>query len=1231
VAELRLPEQPSQVSLGAGHSLFTAGLQGTARVDSGGRAIGGDAVAAALQQAGLRPGIEVALPPAAPAGARALTETASPGPSQVALDVDVPAGQSCLLLVEDIDTGALTWIVPDAPAIVAAKGEGARGLSGPSRRFTVPLAPVATAPGARDLVSLSDAGKKLQTFFFDAVDPILGPIVHGYAKKWEALHRPAFVRRLGPDDYTVDDPSFPRLADAEWQSLAGGPGLLFVHGTFSTTAAFRGLDPATMAELSRSYGGRTFAYNHPTLTADPRENAIAFLGAVPSGVSLDVDIVCHSRGGLVARHIATLGAAAGKVRVRRIVFVGAVNAGTALADDAHMVDMVSRYTTIAKFLPEGPARQAVDALALVLKVAAHSLLHDLEGLAAMNPRGVFMQAMNVPGGTSPDYYAIASDFEPKPGTPFISVRRAEDLAADDVFGQAPNDLVVPRDGVFGRNGAAGFPISDARCLRFEPADGVIHTEFFVQPRTAAALLEWLAPAQPAARGMAPALAQDELARMFDTMRDQVLAGLARRMEPASRGVRERAFTPDELERLRPHVVNLSEGVFRQSGVYSTTPADVDAIVREHIPRWAAALPAGEPLRVVVYAHGGLVGERDGLRIAAKHVDWWKRNGVYPLYFVWETGLFDALRSILESVSRKLPGLGARDLFDYTTDPLVERGARALGGEHIWAAMKRYAELASAANGGATYVAARLQELSAATGALAGRELHLHAVGHSAGSIFHAWFLPAARQAKVPPFRTLQLLAPAITIAEFARRLAPALGPQAYVQQAVMYTMKKHYEEADDCIGIYRKSLLYLIHHALEPRDRTPILGLELSLRADAPAATLFGLNGAGNAPGRVVWSVTDATQGRDASASTSHGGFDDDPATMNSVAANVLDEPQARVAYTGEAGRALHDWPQSNDWLAGVDLTGGFGMPLPAAAAPATPLAPARMPARMPPAVRPAASSGGGARRALCVGIDAYPAPNTLSGCVNDTDAWKKTLEAQAFDVKALLDKEATRETIVARLGELVDGARSGDVLVFQYSGHGTRVPDLDGDEDDGSDEALVPYDFKDGSFLIDDDVRAVFERLPDGVNLTCFIDCCHSGTITRMLGRNAGADDTSRPRYLQRTEAWEDWMRAHARFRERERTLRLNGGGASRAFGANQLRWVTFSACDATEVAYENQGNGDFTRRATALLAAPATQRSNRDFQDAVIAAFGERRRQTPQLDCADAARDLGLLLPLR
>jgi len=1192
-------------------------------------------LATAIAQAGMRvKRAERIVAP--PASARELAADAGVPPQRASIEVEVAADESCVLLVEDEATGALSWHFAAESRAQVAAAPGARGLRR-IVRFEVPTVDGTAPAGSRGL--LASLGSKVTSLVFDAVDPLLGPIVHGFARKWEAMHRPCFARRFGPSDYEVDEPAFARMTAEDWRAMAQGPALLFVHGTFSTSGAFKALAPEVMATLSRRYGGRSFAFNHPTLTADPRENAAALLGMLPPDISLEVDIVCHSRGGLVARQIALLGAASGRLRVRRIVFVAATNSGTALADEANIVGLVNRYTTLANLLPQGPAKVAVDALTLVVKLIAHGLLHDLEGLAAMAPRGAFLAAMNVAGDApAPDFFALASNFEPKAGSPFLGLARLGDLAADDVFGQAPNDLVVPEDGVFAQNGAAGFPIVPAQVFRFAPADGVIHTEFFAEPRTADRLLAWLGPDVQSGRAAAPSplaptpargLSRDEINRVLDVVRHQLVADANRAATGASRGLGEPPFTPAELEALRPHVIDLREGVFKQGGLFSTTQADVDAMVDVHIPAWSKAQPAGKPLRIVVWAHGGLVGERAGLRIAQKHVAWWKRNGVYPIYFVWETGLFDALRSILESVAGRLPGLGARDLFDYTTDPLVAAGCRALGGVHIWAAMKRFAQLACADQGGARYLAQRLQGLPARIGA--DRSLELHAVGHSAGSIFHASFLPCAKDAGVPPFKTLQLLAPAITIDDFDQRLAPLVAAGGFARRAVMYTMARHYEEADDCIGIYHKSLLYLIHHALEPAPRTPILGLEISLRADARAAALFGLDGSPDAPGSVVWSVTTGTDGRASSRSTSHGGFDDDPATMGSVAANVLDAVAAPVPYTGDDAAGTRAWPVADEWLAGVDLSGGIG-PMPAANMP-SPSPPPPTPAppggvASPPAPTPS-FAGKGARRALCVGIDAYPAPNALAGCVADTRLWQQALASAGFELLSpLLDGDATRRNILDALTRLVDSANPGDVLVFQYSGHGTMVPRVDVDESDpnaGDDEtAFVPVDFAGGAFLNDADVRVVFERLKEGVNLTCFIDCCHSGTITRVLGANLPGDPTARARFIRLDSTL---VGAHLRFRQNLAAQRALQPAAPSAFPQSRMRWIAFAACRDDEVAYESGGNGEFTRRATRLLTPSALGRSNRDFQDQVIGAFGPDRRQTPQLDCADGAKLLTLL----
>ena len=144
-------------------------------------------------------------------------------------------------------------------------------------------------------------------------------------------------------------------------------------------------------------------------------------------------------------------------------------------------------------------------------------------------------------------------------------------------------------------------------------------------------------------------------------------------------------------------------------------------------------------------------------------------------------------------------------------------------------------------------------------------------------------------------------------------------------------------------------------------------------------------------------------------------------------------------------------------------------------------------------------------KRALCIGINDYPDSfNDLAGCVADANDWAELLSTQydfKDNVSLLLDEQATRSGILTGLGELVDAAGAGDVLVFSYSGHGTWVPDRgEHDEIDNRDEAICAHDGN----IIDDELRGILVRLDPEARLTVVSDSCHSGGVTRaQLGRD--------------------------------------------------------------------------------------------------------------------------------
>ena len=701
---------------------------------------------------------------------------------------------------------------------------------------------------------------------------------------------------------------------------------------------------------------------------------------------------------------------------------------------------------------------------------------------------------------------------------------------------------------------------------------------------------------------------------------------------AVRGATLRRELPaSALADLRPHVINLRLGQFSLDGRYTTSAEDVDAIFEEELPKALNEARANNrPLRIMFYAHGGLVSESAGLQIARKHVNWWKQNNIYPIYFVWETGFMETIRQLLSRSQAAVREAVPRDIWDYTTDPVLETMVRFLQGPVIWGGMKHSAALASQPEGdaypegGAYYVATKLKDFCAAVAEQDNEaKLELHAMGHSAGSIFHAFFLPAALNLGVPNFASLQFLAPAIRVDTFIQLLSERIGAGKGIDYLTLFSMKKDFELDDNCAEIYRKSLLYLIHYALEAERKAPILGLEVSLRSNPTLKTLFGFDGHPHPSAEVVWSATSTNTGLSASTSRSHGGFDDDAPTMNSALRRILglddNDPIKPFPEETSESRDLRSWSGQ------VDLPDELRFrpsPPPPSGSDHKPVPPAEAAAHV-------TIPGAGARRALCVGINRYPT-SPLFGCVADANTWSSTLIGLGFEKPMmLLDEAATRKAILDNLGALIRSSRSGDVIVFQYAGHGTTLPDYSGDEASGDienkDEAICPFDFAEGNFLVDDDIAMVLNQVPSGVNMTCFIDCCHSGTITRFVsgltpgaGTPTGSNDL--PRFMAATP---DMIAAHKRFRadQQSRGLRMAGG-------PNLMKEILFAAALSSEVAWESNGHGDFTVHATKVLREAASL-TNQGFLERVSSAFGTVPRQHPGIYCQESAKSRLLLMP--
>ena len=113
-------------------------------------------------------------------------------------------------------------------------------------------------------------------------------------------------------------------------------------------------------------------------------------------------------------------------------------------------------------------------------------------------------------------------------------------------------------------------------------------------------------------------------------------------------------------------------------------------------------------------------------------------------------------------------------------------------------------------------------------------------------------------------------------------------------------------------------------------------------------------------------------------------------------------------------------------------------------------------------------------------------------------------------DVRTLVNSQATKFGIVAAFKKLSSQCSVGDVVYIHFSGHGQLVTDVNGDEEDGWDEAWIPYDAylsyckndKGEKHLIDDEINILLHAIKKNIGTTgkmlVVVDACHSGDSSR-------------------------------------------------------------------------------------------------------------------------------------
>ncbi len=370
---------------------------------------------------------------------------------------------------------------------------------------------------------------------------------------------------------------------------------------------------------------------------------------------------------------------------------------------------------------------------------------------------------------------------------------------------------------------------------------------------------------------------------------------------ASRSAVASQFEAYAFTQLRPHIVSLgNDGELSDQGTYGTSIADVKEIFKNYYP---AITKTWKKKRVLLFAHGGLVGENSAIQRLADTREILLDNEIYPISFIWHSDFWSTLQNVVHDALRQLRPEGLKDmakdfLYDRLDDSL-EPVAR-IPGKLAWDEMKENAMLATTKeNGGARLVIEEIDKLFETE-----QVDEIHIVGHSCGAIYHAplvQLLATNGAIKHGPMKgevgknriisSCTLWAPACTNELFKDTYLPLISQEkGGIETFNLYTMDDKTEQDDNCADVYHKSLLYLVSHAFEEHLRIPfsseakyqgepLLGMEKFVLGDKIISDLIEGND------RVSWIISPKSPDSD---SKSHGGFDNDEETLKSTLESIL-------------------------------------------------------------------------------------------------------------------------------------------------------------------------------------------------------------------------------------------------------------------------------------------------------------------------------------------------------
>jgi CHAT domain-containing protein/triacylglycerol esterase/lipase EstA (alpha/beta hydrolase family) len=298
----------------------------------------------------------------------------------------------------------------------------------------------------------------------------------------EKYRRPYRLRSFTPNDHRQD----PGRTGVEL--LKGGPALLLIHGVNSNSVnAFR-FDRSYVQNVHERYGGRVAAFDHPSLSFDPRVNAEWLAESIDGQGIEELDILAHCRGGLVARELlAALGSRSNIVR--SIVFAATPNNGTPLADVDRIDAFLGMAINVTAVIPDNPVTDAIGIALEVVREVLEGAVEAIDGITYMQPGSGPLRELAKNGAGDTVFRAIATHYEPRSDDG--ALRRAANYAMDKAFRGEANDLLVPTRSAYLPTNRFHVPVDQRLVL--SASFGVSHGTIWPEARVLRQLDQWLDP------------------------------------------------------------------------------------------------------------------------------------------------------------------------------------------------------------------------------------------------------------------------------------------------------------------------------------------------------------------------------------------------------------------------------------------------------------------------------------------------------------------------------------------------------------------------------------------------------------------------------------------------------------------------------------------------------------------------------------------------------------------